>query len=248
MDAKRVIVTGAGSGMGRAVAGRMLAEGASVAALDVNPGALDELKSTADDRRRLGTFVVDVASAEEVSAQLGAAIEWLGGCDVLVNVAGVTNQADALEITEAQWDQVMDVNVKGTFLCSQVAGRAMRDQGGGNIVNISSIATDLVVPHQAHYAASKGAVRSLTKGLAVALAPHNIRVNAVSPGPTMTAMAEKEFSRSPEHAERMLGRVLRGRLAKPDEIAAAVLFLASDEADFITGATLVADGGVTVVR
>lgn len=248
VSGKRVIVTGAGSGIGQGIARRMLDEGAKVAVVDVNPQALEAWAAEATTGAEVRGFVADVSKRTDVETQLGSAIAWLGGCDILVNAAGVTNPGGPLELTEDQWDTVMDVNAKGTFLCAQVAGRAMRDGGGGSIVNISSIGSELVVPHQAHYAASKGAVRSLTKGLAVGLAPHNIRVNAVSPGPTMTPMAQNEVFRDPAHTERMLGRVLRGRMATPADIAAAVLFLASDEADFITGSTLYADGGVTVVR
>ena len=248
MAGKRVIVTGSASGIGQAVVERMLQEGASVAALDVNAEGLRSWEAAVVAKRPVRTFVVDVSKRTEVEAEVGAAIAWLGGCDALINVAGITTWADPLDITEEDWDKVLDVNVKGTFLCAQVAGRTMRDQGAGSIVNVSSIATELVVPHQAHYAASKGAVRSLTKGLAVGLAPFNIRVNAVSPGPTLTPMARRELGRDPAHRERMLGRVLRGRAAEAADIAAAILFLASDEADFITGTTLYVDGGVTATR
>ena len=248
MQGKRVVVTGSASGIGQAVVERMLREGATVAALDINADSLRAWEVAADSGRAVRPFVVDVANREQVETQVAAAIAWLGGCDTLVNVAGVTTWADPLDITEADWDKVMGVNAKGTFLCSQVAGRAMREHGGGSIVNVSSIGSELVVPHQAHYAASKGAVRSLTKGMAVGLAPFNIRVNAVSPGPTLTPMAQRELGRSPDHRERMLGRVLRGRAAEPSDIASAILFLASDEADFITGTTLYVDGGVTATR
>jgi NAD(P)-dependent dehydrogenase (short-subunit alcohol dehydrogenase family) len=248
MANKLVVVTGSGSGIGQAVVQRMLDEGASVAALDINAESLRTWDEASSAGRPVRTFVVDVSIRSEVEAQVGAAIGWLRGCDALINVAGITTWNDPLEITEEEWDRVMDVNAKGTFLCSQVAGRTMRERGGGSIVNVSSIATELVVAHQAHYAASKGAVRSLTKGLAVGLAPFNIRVNAVSPGPTLTPMARRELSRDPAHTERMLGRVLRGRPGEPTDIAATILFLASDESDFITGTTLYADGGVTATR
>lgn len=248
MRGKRVAVTGAGSGIGHGVAQRMLDEGARVAALDANVTGLKQWDPAIAAGAPIRTFVVDVSKRDLVEAQFGAAIAWMGGCDVLVNAAGITTRADPLELSEEDWDRVMDVNIKGTFLCAQVAGRAMRAQGGGSIVNISSIATELVVGNQVHYAASKGAVRSLTKGLAVGLAPYNIRVNAVGPGPTKTAMSQGELSQGAAHTERMLGRVLRGRMAMPADIAAAVLFLASDEADFVTGTTLYADGGVLAVR
>ena len=125
----------------------------------------------------------------------------------------------------------------------------MRDQGGGAIVNISSVAAELANAHHVHYSTSKGAVRMLTKALAVALAPDNIRVNAVGPGPVLTSMGQSEiYEQDEEHRQRMLGRVLRGRVGTPEEIASCIVFLASDEADFVNGTTLYADGGVLAAR
>ncbi len=245
---KRVIVTGSSSGIGRGVTRRMLDEGARVAAVDINAAGLKEWDEEAAAGKPVRTFVADISRRAEVEAQLGAAIAWLGGCNVLVNAAGITSSGDALELPEEEFDRVMDVNVKGSFLCAQVAGRAMRDGGGGSIVNISSVAAELSNPHHIHYTTSKGAVRMLTKGLAVALAPYNIRCNAVGPGPVVTAMGQSEIYRTEEHTQRLLGRVLRNRVGTPEDIAAAVLFLASDEADFVNGTTLYADGGVLATR
>jgi NAD(P)-dependent dehydrogenase (short-subunit alcohol dehydrogenase family) len=248
LEGKRTIVTGGASGIGKACVARFLDEGARVAALDQNEAGLKEWDDPDGGRSRAWTL--DVSSSAEVTGVVGEAVEWLGGCDVLVNAAGITTSGDALELSEADFDRVMDVNVKGSFLCAQVAGRAMRDSGqGGSIVNISSVSAELANPHHVHYSTSKGAVRMLTKALAVALAPHNIRVNAVGPGPVLTAMGQSEiYERDPDHMNRLLGRVLRGRVGAPEDIAAAVLFLASDEADFVNGTTLYADGGVLAVR
>jgi glucose 1-dehydrogenase len=249
LDNKRAIITGGASGIGKGTVERFLAEGAKVAALDMNAEGLASWDKEAEAGAAVKTFVLDVSKRIEVETQLGAAIEWLGGCDILVNGAGITSSGDTLELSEDEFDRVMDVNVKGTFLCAQVAGRQMKEQGGGTIVNISSVAAELANAHHLHYSTSKGAVRMMTKALAVSLAPYNIRANAVGPGPVLTSMGQSEiYERDSEHTQRLLGRVLRGRVGLPQDIAAAVLFLASDESDFINGTTLYADGGVLAVR
>ena len=245
---KRAIVTGAASGIGLATAQRFVAEGARVAAADVNAEALAEVLGDADPSgEQLRTFVVDVADRAAVESVLGEAGEWLGGVDILVNSAGTIGEGPTLDLAEDEWDRVVDINLKGTFLVSQVAGRLMREAGGGAIVNVSSVAATQANPYHPHYAASKGGVSQLTKALAVGLAEFNIRANAVAPGPILTGMGAGEFQ-DEARRERLLKRVLRGRVGRPDEVASAILFLASDEADFITGEILTIDGGVTATR
>lgn len=237
----RCIVTGAGSGIGHEIAQQFADRGARVAAVD----AVVQSSEPCGPASR--SFQVDVSSREDVQNRLGEAIGWLGGCDVLVNAAGVMREGDPLLMSEVDFDLVMDVNVKGGFLCSQVAGLAMRKEGRGAIVNITSIEAEVANPNHVAYTTSKGAMRMMTKALAVALSTDGIRVNAVGPGPTRTPMGVKTMETESERA-RLLNRVLRGRVGEPRDIASAVLFLASDDADFITGTTLYVDGGVLAAR
>lgn len=243
---KRAIVTGAGSGIGLATAQRFAAEGARVAAADINAAGLAAAWEGADGET-VQTFAVDVSDRASVEQCVEAAAAWLGGVDLLVNSAGTIGEGPTLDLAEEEWDRVIDVNLKGTFFMSQAAGKKMREAGGGAMVHVSSVAAVQANPYHPHYAASKGGVSQLSKALAVGLAEFNIRSNAVGPGPILTAMGAGEFE-DVARKERLLRRVLRGRLGRPEEVAAAILFLASDEADFITGTTLYVDGGVLATR
>jgi NAD(P)-dependent dehydrogenase (short-subunit alcohol dehydrogenase family) len=244
---KTAIVTGAAGGIGRSVAIRLAAEGATVALVDRLDEGLDQTyRDVTSQGAQALSHLADVSVADQVRSAVGAAASQFGPVHVLVNCAGVSLRVPFPELTEQQWDYVVDINLKGTYLMCQAAAAAMTD-GGGAIVNISSVAAEVASGESVHYAASKGGVRQLTKGLAVSLAAQNIRVNAVGPGPIETAMA-RERQRLDGGYELLLSRVLRGRLGRPEEVAAAVAFLASDEADFITGTTLYVDGGVLAAR
>ena len=246
IEGKRAIVTGAASGIGLATAQRFAAEGARVAAADVNAAGLEAAWGGAD-LEIVRTFTVDVSDRAAVEQFVEDAAAWLGGVDLLVNSAGTIGEGPTLHLAEDEWDRVVDINLKGTFLVSQYAGRKMQEAGGGAMVHVSSVAAEQANPYHPHYAASKGGVRQLTKALAVGLAEFNIRSNAVGPGPILTAMGAGEFE-DEARKERLLRRVLRGRLGRPEDVAAAILFLASDEADFVTGTTLYVDGGVLATR
>jgi NAD(P)-dependent dehydrogenase (short-subunit alcohol dehydrogenase family) len=190
---------------------------------------------------------MDVAKPDQIAAAMADAVNWLGGLDIAVNCAGIHRSSDPLKISEAEWDDVLNVNLKGAFFLCQAAGRAMADSGGGTIVNITSVMAEVALGDLAHYAASKGGVRQLTKALAVGLAGFNIRVNAVGPGPVESAMNADALA-TPALRHAVLARVAMRRPGRADEIAAAVAFLAADEAAFVTGTTLYVDGGLLAQR
>jgi glucose 1-dehydrogenase len=244
-----ILVTGAGSGMGRAIALAFGRQGATVCAADNNMVAAEV---TADTIRRQNgqamALEVDVALRSSVSAMTERAIAVCHRLHVLVNCAGVIGYMPALELSEAEWDRVVDVNLKGTFWCCQIVAAAMAASGaGGVIVNISSISAELPEPDCVHYGASKAGVAHLTKSLAVALAPHHIRVVAVAPGTIRTPMNEDELQQT-GFVEGRLKVIPLMRIGTPEEVANAVLFLASDHASYVTGSTLLVDGGTTLLR
>ncbi len=244
---KRAFVAGAAGAIGSAVVERLRGSGARVACADL-PGASNVSRLSAgadeDDAR---WFPMDVADPGDTAAAVADAVRWLGGLDIAVNCAGIHRSSAPLELTEAEWDDVLDVNLKGTFFVCQAAGRAMKDSGGGAIVNITSVMAEVALGDLAHYAASKGGVRQLTKALAVGLAGSNIRVNAVGPGPVESAMNAAALA-TPAARDAVLARVAMRRPGQAAEIAAVVSFLASEDAAFITGTTIYVDGGLLAQR
>jgi 3(or 17)beta-hydroxysteroid dehydrogenase len=242
---KTALVTGAASGIGRATVALFHAEGARVAATDRNEAGLADLKAVAD--LLLPQDVTDEARWREV---LDIAVEAFGRLDILVNSAGIGILGNIETATLADWRLVNAVNVEGTFLGCREAVRAMKETGGGSIVNLSSVAGIIGDAQSAAYCASKGAVRLLTKSAALHCARkgYNIRLNSVHPSFTETAMVEAmiDHSRNPERMREGLSRAAPlGRLGRPEEIAAAILYLASDESAFTTGTELIVDGGLT---
>jgi cyclopentanol dehydrogenase len=243
---KAALVSGGARGIGASVARLFVREGAAVLIGDVLEA---EGRAVEADLRTTGgnaLFVrLDVTDEGDWDRAVSAAVERFGRLDVLVNNAGVGVQSRIEDTTVKDWDRVMDVNAKGVFLGTRAAIPAMRRAGGGSIVNISSqlglVGTDNSSPQ---YQASKGAVRLLTKATAIQYAREKIRANSVHPGPIVTAMTEKRRA-DPETYRTMLSRVPLGRFGESDEVAYGVLYLASDEAAFVTGSELVIDGGWT---
>ena len=243
---KRVLVTGAGSGIGRAVAQLAAKEGAAaVCAADINLPAASE---TVEQLARAFAVEVDVARRESVDALTRVARREMGGIDVLVTAAGIGSRASFLETSEEEWHTVMDVNVSGPFRCGQSVGRVMAEQGrGGAIVHFSSFVARRVGSGGTVYAASKGAIATLTCAMAVGLARYGVRVNAVAPGPIETGMTAVRFA-DPAYREQMQRGLLVGRLGVPMDVAEAVVFLASDDAAFVNGAVMAVDGGLSASR
>ena len=248
LEGRNAIVTGAGSGIGRAIALGFAREGAGVVAADVNRDAADRTAAeiVAAGGRALGV-VVDVADRASNEAMLAAALAQFDRVQILANNAGVSGRAHFLDMSEEEWDRVLDVNLRGQFLCGQVVARHMAAQNGGSILNTSSqLAEGAANPNSSHYLASKGGSRMLTRAMAVDLAPHGIRVNALAPGLTVTGLTRDRLAADPGWRDWALGRIPLGRLGEPEDLVGAAVFLASDESRYMTGASLVVDGGYTI--
>jgi 3-oxoacyl-[acyl-carrier protein] reductase len=241
-EGRKVLVTGGSSGIGSACVKAFVAEGASVAAVGRDAGRLETVRSATLAPERVFTLIADLSEPGEAKRATAEAIGSLSGLDVLLNNAGVAFEEPAVETTEETWRTTMATNLDAAFFASQVAGKHMIDQGGGVIVNVASI--DGIVPEGtlAAYNASKAALISLTRTMAVELGPHGIRINAVAPGETLTAMTEADITNERFRRE-YLRQVPLGRFGSAEEQARVILFLASDEASYVNGATLVADGG-----
>lgn len=237
------VVTGAARGNGRAIAEAYAREGAVVVVADRDaPGAQAAAEAIVAAGGRAEAAALDVTRSAEVESVLDAVTSRHGRLDILVNNAGVIGRYPFLEITEAEWDRVLDINLKGTFLCGQAAARRMVAQGRGVIINVASVNAESVNPTTVHYCASKGAVRTLTKGMALALAPYGIRVNAIGPGPIYTDLSRDRLD-DPAALAATLAHIPMGRVGQPQDLAGAAIFLASDEAGYVTGITLYVDGG-----
>jgi glucose 1-dehydrogenase/3-oxoacyl-[acyl-carrier protein] reductase len=242
------LVTGGGGGIGRATCARLAADGAAVGVLDLR---LDAAEATAAEVREAGgsamAVAADVRIPDAVAAAVDEVVERLGPVTALVNNAGVVTMSGFDELTEEEWDLVVDVNLKGVWVVTRAVVASMAGAGGGAIVNLSTVEADVVVSStgraQVHYNASKGGVKMLTKALAVELADRSIRVNAVAPGPVATDFVSLDGIRSAEAWEFMSRRLLVPRVGEPDDVAAAVSFLLSSDASWITGVQLPVDGG-----
>ena len=244
---KTALVVGAGGGIGRAGAQLLAREGANVVCADVDAAAAT---SCADAIVKGGgkakSVAVDVTSPSAADALVRAPFETFGALDVFVYSAGATATASILEHSRADWDRVLAVNLTAPFVIGQAVARRMVEQAkGGSIVFVTSQLAHAAVRDKAAYLASKGGLRSLMMGMALDLAPHNIRVNAIAPGPVLTGFTERRFA-DPKLRQWTVDRVPAGRLGQPDDIAGAVAFLASDESRWVLGTTITVDGGYLV--
>jgi NAD(P)-dependent dehydrogenase (short-subunit alcohol dehydrogenase family) len=246
LDGKLCVITGAGGGMGREAAILFTAEGAKVCVADVAIAAAEETATMCEGEAF--AFPVDVADEDQVAAMMAAAAERFGGIDVLYNNAGISPDDDAsiLDTSVEAWERVQGVNTKGVFLCCKHGIPYLQRRGGGSVINVASFVAILgAATSQISYTASKGAVLSMSRELAVQFARENIRVNALCPGPVETPLLLNIFGDNPAALERRRAHWPTGRLGKPREIVNGALFLASDESSYVTGSTFLVDGGLT---
>lgn len=246
LKGKKALVTGASRGIGQGIALALAKQGADVA-INYHSNK-DEAEKVVAEIKKMGrsSFSVqaDVSGVDDVIRMFGEVKANWGKLDILVNNAGIAHYATFEEMTEEEWDQTLDVNLKGQFLCAREAAKSMKGKGG-KIINISSVASGqagIGGARIAHYVASKGGVAALTEALAVELSPYKINVNAIGPGFIDTDMT-KELISDPKARQALLARIPWGRFGKPADIGAVAAFLASDEADYITGALIFVDGG-----
>ena len=246
LQGKVAVVTGSGSGIGQAIAERLAQEGADCVIDYVDH--VEEAQGTADKIHAAGGKAImvraDVTSIPDCNTLIDTAWQELGSCDILVNNAGVEKGADFWDVTEADYDFVMNVNLKGAFFLTQAFVRKLRDaKKPGRVINISSVHEDMVFPHFSTYCASKGAMRMLMRDLCVELGPLGITVNNIAPGAIATPINAKMMA-DPAELQPLLNNIPLGRMGKPEEVAGVAAFLASDDGAYVTGSTYFLDGGL----
>ncbi len=249
LSGKVCLITGSGSGIGKSTALLFAREGAVVIVNDLNTAAGEQTVSEIVEQGGTALFIhADVTASDSVSGMIDQIIAAYGRLDVLLNNAGISGVGALHEVDEQVWDRVMNVNIKGVFLPSKFAIRYMMKQNSGNIINMSSCAAEMGLARRASYSATKGAVLALTKAMQVDYAPYHIRVNALLPGTIMTPFVEQYLTESYNDPEEAFASIKRrqlcNELGRPEDVAKAALFLASDESSFMMGSPLYIDGGV----
>lgn len=244
LEGKVAIVTGGGGGLGRAMALGLADAGASVVVADARAEMAERVAAEIAARGRASlALTTDVTNAAQVNAMVAQTVARFGTVDILVNSHGTARRLPAIEYPESEWDRVVDINLKGTFLCCQAAGRVMIERRQGKIVNIASIGGFVAYPKAVAYLASKGGVVQLTRSLALEWAPYNVQVNGIAPCLMNTELVARANAADPSTSEFILARTPMGRMGEPEELVGAVIFLSSAASSLVTGHTLAVDGG-----
>lgn len=244
LENRIAIVTGAAQGIGRALALGLAGEGAHVVVADIQE---DKAIETAAEIQRMGRrslgLRVDVSVLSDLARMVERTLQEFGRIDILVNNAGIALPTPFLETTEEVWDRIMDINLKAVFFCSQMVARVMVKQGRGKIVNVASTSSFVAGRSEVPYAISKAGVRMLTAAASAELAPYHVNMNAIAPGLIKTPLTERYFPSAEAFEARVRAKIPMGRAGTPQDLVGAVIFLCSDDADYVTGHTLVVDGG-----
>jgi glucose 1-dehydrogenase len=247
VEGKVALAVGAGGGIGGAGALGLAREGAAVMCADMDAAAAE---ATAARIRAAGgraaAMPLDVRDRAAIDAAVAATVAAFGRLDILFESAGIAHRGHFLDLDAETWDRIIAVNLSGMFHLGQAAARQMMKQGGGSIINVTSQLAEVARPDRAAYVASKGGARSLTQAMAVDLAPHGVRVNAIAPGPTLTGLTRASYA-DPEARRATEAVIPLGRLGQPEDLVGAVLFLASDESRWVTGSTVTVDGGYLAI-
>ena len=242
------IVTGGARGIGFAIAKGLASSGALVVIADINSDGAEKAAATIRaEGFQAQSVTVNVTKRNSVQDMVAQTVEGSGQIDILVNCAGIILRKPIEEVTDEEWDSILDVNLRGVFLCSQVGGREMMKRKQGKIINISSNIAQVLQPGRGIYAVSKAGVSHLTKVMALEWAPYHINVNAIAPAPTMTDLNKKFFDEHPEDYQERLRSIPMGRLGNPQDYVGMAIFLASKASDFVTGQTLFVDGGSNLI-
>jgi len=243
LQGKKAIVTGGGRGLGRAIALGFAREGADVAIAEIDSQTGHDTVAEIEKLGRQSVFIkTDVSRKSDIDAMVAQAIETFGRIDILMNNAGIHIAAPFLEVSEELYDRTLNTNLKSQFFCAQAVARHMVEQGGGKIINTSSISAEVADPGASHYCVGKGGVQMLTRAAALELAEHNIQVNAIAPGTFKTKLTP--WYDEPDSVEYCKRFVPAGRFAQPEELVGAAILLASDDSSYMNGTTIVIDGGL----